>query len=92
MTQITDLIRQSLTDILIEELHDHLYLKSPYCQDRWKPYTPEILGVMRPGNGTTLRMVPVTFYPTALIVFIANTWGRPLYRFLESLDTSVVVR
>jgi exocyst complex component 4 len=26
----------SLTDILIEELHDHLYLKSPYCQDRWK--------------------------------------------------------
>src|SRR5271155_559907 len=23
---------QSLTDILIEELHDHLYLKSPYCQ------------------------------------------------------------
>ncbi|KAI9729996.1 MAG: Exocyst complex component 4 [Cirrosporium novae-zelandiae] len=27
----------SLTDILIEELHDHLYLKSPYCQNRWKP-------------------------------------------------------
>lgn len=26
----------SLTDILIEELHDHLYLKSPYCLDRWK--------------------------------------------------------
>ncbi|KAF7716728.1 Uncharacterized protein PECH_008655 [Penicillium ucsense] len=26
----------SLTDILIEELHDHLYLKSPYCADRWK--------------------------------------------------------
>lgn len=26
----------SLTDILIEELHDHLYLKSPYCSDRWK--------------------------------------------------------
>lgn len=28
----------SLTDILIEELHSHLYLKSPYCQDRWKEY------------------------------------------------------
>ncbi|KAM5459430.1 exocyst subunit [Microsporum canis] len=27
----------SLTDILVEELHDHLYLKSPYCCDRWKP-------------------------------------------------------
>lgn len=26
----------SLTDILVEELHDHLYLKSPYCSDRWK--------------------------------------------------------
>ena len=28
----------SLTDILIEELHDHLYLKSPYCQSRWKSF------------------------------------------------------
>ncbi|RAR01967.1 protein transport [Stemphylium lycopersici] len=28
----------SLTDILIEELHSHLYLKSPYCEDRWKEY------------------------------------------------------
>ncbi|KAL4870358.1 hypothetical protein BDV12DRAFT_184542 [Aspergillus spectabilis] len=31
----------SITDILVEELHDHLYLKSPYCADRWKPPTPE---------------------------------------------------
>lgn len=31
----------SLTEILIEELHDHLYLKSPYCQDRWKPAATE---------------------------------------------------
>lgn len=31
----------SLTDILVEELHDHLYLKSPYCQDRWKNSTLE---------------------------------------------------
>jgi exocyst complex component 4 len=29
----------SLTDILIEELHSHLYLKSPYCEDRWKNYS-----------------------------------------------------
>ena len=28
----------SVTDILIEELHSHLYLKSPYCEDRWKRY------------------------------------------------------
>lgn len=26
----------SLVDVLVEELHDHLYLKSPYCVDRWK--------------------------------------------------------
>ncbi|KAL6233842.1 hypothetical protein BDW75DRAFT_231636 [Aspergillus navahoensis] len=31
----------SITDILVEELHDHLYLKSPYCADRWKPPAPE---------------------------------------------------
>jgi len=26
----------SLIDMLIAELHDHLYLKSPYCSERWK--------------------------------------------------------
>ncbi|KAL1614598.1 exocyst subunit [Diplodia seriata] len=26
----------SMSDVLIEELHNHLYLKSPYCEDRWK--------------------------------------------------------
>ena len=29
----------SLTDILMEELHNHLYLKSPYCEERWQIYT-----------------------------------------------------
>ncbi|KAK5135912.1 hypothetical protein LTR08_004370 [Meristemomyces frigidus] len=29
----------SLTDILIEELHSHLYLKSPYCEERWKTHS-----------------------------------------------------
>lgn len=62
----------SLTDILIEELHDHLYLKSPYCQDRWKP--PAIDGhsngtASTSGNGVT-------------------TWERPVYSFLAKLDTS----
>lgn len=28
----------SLTDILLEELHNHLYLKSPYCEEHWKTY------------------------------------------------------
>ncbi|KAI5791293.1 Sec8 exocyst complex component-specific domain-containing protein [Pyronema domesticum] len=29
----------SLADILVEELHNHLYLKSLYCNDRWKAYS-----------------------------------------------------
>ena len=62
----------SLTDILIEELHDHLYLKSPYCQDRWKPYTGDSANISASETGK---------------VSLPNTWGRPLYRFLESLDT-----
>lgn len=63
----------SLTDILIEELHDHLYLKSPYCQDRWKPYTGDSVNLSAPEVGS---------------VSLPNIWGRPLYRFLENLDTS----
>ncbi|KAJ5759818.1 hypothetical protein N7520_006974 [Penicillium odoratum] len=43
----------SLTDILIEELHDHLYLKSPYCSDRWKAPTTE--GVVNPTSWTSNR-------------------------------------
>ncbi|TGZ81091.1 hypothetical protein EX30DRAFT_306899 [Ascodesmis nigricans] len=29
----------SLADILVEELHNHLYLKSLYCNDRWKAHS-----------------------------------------------------
>ena len=63
----------SLTDILIEELHDHLYLKSPYCQDRWKPYSEGSTNISASETGG---------------VSLPNTWGRPLYRFIDSLDTS----
>lgn len=65
----------SMTDILIEELHDHLYLKSPYCQDRWKPYTGDSANAGVSASETGKAPLP-------------NTWGRPLYRFLDSLDTS----
>lgn len=33
------MVIQSLADILVEELHNHLYLKSLYCNDRWKAYS-----------------------------------------------------
>ncbi len=29
---------QALADVLIEELHNHLYLKTIYCDSRWVPY------------------------------------------------------
>ena len=63
----------SLTDILLEELHDHLYLKSPYCQDRWKPFTAT--------NGDILK--------SELGVSNMNTRIRPLYRFLTGLNVQV---
>ncbi|KAL4784626.1 hypothetical protein BJX76DRAFT_347642 [Aspergillus varians] len=48
----------SITDILVEELHDHLYLKSPYCSDRWKPPTPETESTgMNAGAGSWERPV-----------------------------------
>ena len=67
----------SLTDILIEELHDHLYLKSPYCHDRWKPYTPDSASTSPSKTGASLRLGP---------------WDKPLYHFLDGLDTSTPVR
>ena len=63
----------SLTDILIEELHDHLYLKSPYCQDRWKPYNADGKGTFMAGKGAAAS---------------PNTWGRPLYQFLDNLNSN----
>ena len=63
----------SMTDILIEELHDHLYLKSPYCSDRWKPYAGDTGNISKSESGAAS---------------LPNTWGRPLYRFLDNLETS----
>ncbi|KAG1064630.1 hypothetical protein G6F42_026965 [Rhizopus arrhizus] len=32
--------KNTLYDLLIEELHNHLYLKNSYCDNRWTVYTP----------------------------------------------------
>ena len=63
----------SLTDILVEELHDHLYLKSPYCQNRWKRHKNE----ESPSES-----------PDYTVSDNANSWDRPVYRYLSALDTS----
>jgi exocyst complex component 4 len=47
----------ALTDILMEELHDHLYLKSPYCQERWQMLAKghgRVAGD-KPDNATPIR-------------------------------------
>lgn len=31
---------QTLTDILIDELHSHIYLKTYYSDSRWQAYIP----------------------------------------------------
>lgn len=64
---------QSLTDILIEELHDHLYLKSPYCHDRWKSRTIE-------GEEKETQ--------AAMASRAVNSWDKPVYHYLASLNTS----
>lgn len=62
----------SLVDILVEELHDHLYLKSPYCADRWKK---------KQANGEQLDSM-------ASMSETGHSWDRPVYHFLSNLDTT----
>ena len=40
---------------MIEELHDHLYLKSPHSHDRWKSNAPEGMGTPNPGYESAMR-------------------------------------
>ncbi|MCJ1247248.1 Exocyst complex component 4 [Trapelia coarctata] len=61
----------SLTDILLEELHDHLYLKSPYCSGRWTAYNSA-------GNAVS---------DSEQLGSSISTGIRPLYRFLTGLNT-----
>lgn len=55
----------SLTDILVEELHDHLYLKSAYCQGRWKTRVVE-------GQGNVNTIPGETAWDRPLYSFLAK--------------------
>jgi len=66
----------TLADILVEELHDHLYLKSPYCQDRWK-------GKRSDGQEKDAKS---TMMATGI-----NAWGRPAYLYLSGLNLKVAM-
>lgn len=47
----------ALMDILVEELHEHLYLKSPYCQDRWQSLA-KAQGAYTEGYGDANSILP----------------------------------
>lgn len=63
----------TLLDILVEELHDHLYLRSPYCKDRWK-------GKKANGEDRDPR--------DNLMGVGVNAWDRPFNHYLTSADTT----
>ena len=60
---------QILLDMLIEELHNHLYLKSFYCDVRWKPYS----------KGQTKRTL-ATAPHDSLLILCDNSAARRLWR------------
>ncbi|KAF6819723.1 Sec8 exocyst complex component specific domain-containing protein [Colletotrichum sojae] len=47
----------ALMDILVEELHEHLYLKSPYCQERWQNLA-KTQGAFKDGNYEAITIAP----------------------------------
>lgn len=47
----------ALMDILVEELHEHLYLKSPYCQERWQSLA-KTQGAFADGCGDINSILP----------------------------------
>ncbi|KAH7318451.1 putative exocyst complex component sec8 [Stachybotrys elegans] len=49
----------ALLDILVEELHEHLYLKSPYCQERWQSLAKS-QGASNEGYTDANAIVPFT--------------------------------
>ncbi|CAP73735.1 uncharacterized protein PODANS_2_10950 [Podospora anserina S mat+] len=59
----------ALMEILVEELHEHLYLKSPYCQERWQNLTKHH-GAMNEAFQDTSNLAP--FH----IIFESIDWDR----------------
>ncbi|KAL2170961.1 hypothetical protein VTG60DRAFT_4223 [Thermothelomyces hinnuleus] len=61
----------ALMDILVEELHEHLYLKSPYCQERWQN-----LAKCQGALGDAFKDAPAV--PPFHAVLDAIDWDRPV--------------
>ncbi|KAI5803255.1 Sec8 exocyst complex component-specific domain-containing protein [Geopyxis carbonaria] len=67
----------SLADILIEELHNHLYLKSLYCNDRWKAYSSNKRDASSGIGGGSDK---------ADMAYTSDDGVRALHRFINSND------
>ncbi|KAL7795351.1 exocyst complex component [Trichoderma ceciliae] len=62
-----------LMDILVEELHEHLYLKSPYCQQRWSSLAKN-RGGLNEGNHNEANTTATPFY----LILDAMDFERPV--------------
>jgi hypothetical protein len=88
LTKLSNL-NKSLTDILIEELHNHLYLKSPYSENRWKQHANQhVKGISRDDQPASIGTL---LYRAHLLATNENPGSRQLYQFLDQLDTDTVV-
>lgn len=67
----------SLVDILVEELHNHLYLKSLYCNDRWKAYSSTKKDASSNIGGTDGKTG---------MAYASDDGIRTLHRFIDSND------
>ncbi|KAG9093587.1 hypothetical protein FS749_014144 [Ceratobasidium sp. UAMH 11750] len=73
----------ALRDILVEELHAHLYLKSFWCESRWSAYKPgqeSLPDLYLPSVSSTSEppsSTPSNVMPHALSSYIADLKMRP---------------
>lgn len=69
----------ALRDILIEELHAHLYLKSFWCESRWAAYKPgqDSLPDFHPPSTEPSPPTPHNAMPHALSSYLADLKMRP---------------
>ncbi|KAF8737357.1 Sec8 exocyst complex component specific domain, partial [Rhizoctonia solani] len=73
----------ALRDIMIEELHAHLYLKSFWCESRWAAYKPgqESLPDLGPGSSSNDELPiisPFGAMPQALAKYLTDLNMRPV--------------
>lgn len=76
----------SLADIMVEELHNHLYLKSLYCAGRWNPYSNHAEEIKFASSTLNIEKSS-DIRDRALQKFIkANDFSRPMVEDANTLN------